>query len=159
MERFKEQIQNKMGIQLIFLANQNFGPTQASQNPDLGQPIDPTLIPRPTSPTAMCSLEERGVKQVVRKLHRLNKKKNPNVITVPPPEGTPLFLFQPIEGINRPVNVFYDKGCSHAVFRTDIPKNELNGSKLNSGPFEMGGVGDIRTIADDEWIVQVSYIS
>ena len=40
---------------------------------------------------------------------------------VPPPEGEPLFLFQAIQGKNNPVNVFYNKGCSHAVFREGVP--------------------------------------
>ena len=32
------------------------------------------------------------------------------------PEGEPLFLFSSAVGKTRPINVFYDKGCSHVVF-------------------------------------------
>ena len=44
---------------------------------------------------------------------------------VPPPDGGPMFLFQAIQGKNNPVNVFYDNGCSHAVFRDGVPCCEL----------------------------------
>ena len=32
------------------------------------------------------------------------------------PKGEPLFLFSSAVGKTRPINVFYDKGCSHVVF-------------------------------------------
>ena len=87
---------------------------------------------------------------------RLNKKKDPGVETVSPPEGSPLFLFQPVEGLQDPVNVFYDKGCSEAVFRDGIPGVQLRGTLLNKGPFQMGGVGALTTVAEEEWLVQFS---
>ena len=37
------------------------------------------------------------------------------------PEGEPLFLFSSAVGKTRPINVFYDKGCSHVVFRDGVP--------------------------------------
>ena len=74
--------------------------------------------------------------------------------TVSPPEGSPLFMFQPIEGISDPVNLFYDCGCSDAIFRDGIPGQQLRGTLLAKGPFQMGGVGDIATVAEEEWLVQ-----
>ena len=70
----------------------------------------------PTSSTSYCSWKETGIKQAVRRLNRLNKKRDPFVITISPPAGLPLFLFQPIEGVKGPDNVFYDLGCSDAIF-------------------------------------------
>jgi hypothetical protein len=39
---------------------------------------------------------------------RLNKKLDPNVETGSLPEGNPLFMFQPIESLDDPVNLFTD---------------------------------------------------
>ena len=108
------------------------------------------------SPLAYCTLGEKGIKQAVRKLHRLNKKHEPGVVTVSPPAGVPLFLFQPVEGLSGPVNVFYDKGCSDAVLREGIPGVQLRGALLSKGPFDMGGVGNLVTQAEEEWLVQLS---
>ena len=41
------------------------------------------------------------------------------------PEGEPLFLFSSAVGKTRPINVFYDKGCSHVVFCNGVPRHEL----------------------------------
>ena len=40
------------------------------------------------------------------------------------PEGEPLFLFSSAVGKTRPINVFYDKGCSHVVFSDGVPPQE-----------------------------------
>jgi hypothetical protein len=46
---------------------------------------------------------------------RLNKKLDPNVETGSLPEGNPLFMFQPIESLDDPVNLFTDDhwGLTH----------------------------------------------
>ena len=54
--------------------------------------------------------------------------------------------------------MFYDLGCSDAIFRSGVPGNELRGTLLNKGPFPMGGVGDITTMADEEWLVQLNRV-
>ena len=69
---------------------------------------------------------------------------------VPPPKGEPLFLFQAIQGKNNPVNVFYDKGCSHAVFREGVPQHELRARIIQKGPFHIRGVGGMVTQAHDQ---------
>ena len=101
MEKFSDQLQSKSGIQLVFMSLQKkdfsslelpvLNLTEPSQNStDL-----PTVQ---TSPLAYCTSGDNGIKQAVRKLHRLNKKKDPDAVTISPPTGLPLFLFQPIEG-------------------------------------------------------------
>ena len=61
-----------------------------------------------------------------------------------------------MEGLNGSVNVFYDKGCSDVVFREGIPGVQLRGALLSKGPFDMGGVGNLVTQAEEEWLVQLS---
>jgi hypothetical protein len=63
-------------------------------------------------------------------------------------------MFQPIEGLDDPVNLFYDSGCSNAIFRDRVPGNQLRGTLLSKGPFHIGGVGDIATVIEEEWLVQ-----
>ena len=86
------------------------------------------------------------IKQAVRKMVRLNKKNDPGVETEP----SKLFLFQPVEGLHDPVNVFYDKECSESLFRDDLPGVQLRGTLLNKGPFQRGDVGALTTVAGEE---------
>ena len=67
------------------------------------------------------------------------------------PEGEPLFLFSSAVGKTRPINIFYDDGCSHVVLKTGIPERELNSVKTKKGPLSIGGVGNSTIIAKDEW--------
>ena len=64
---------------------------------------------------------------------------------VPEPNGRPIFLFFAAKGRNKPVQVFFDNGCSDAVMRAGIPGVE----------FGMGGVGGISSFTKDEWMVLV----
>ena len=65
-----------------------------------------------------------------------------------------MFMFLEAEGLHNPVNTFFDNGCCDAIFKSEIPEKELKGVLLNKGPFQMGGVGDIVTTAEDEWLLQ-----
>ena len=67
------------------------------------------------------------------------------------PEGEPLFLFSSAVGKTRPINVFYDKGCSHVVFRDGVPQHELVSVMTKKGPLTITGVGDTRVKVKDEW--------
>ena len=58
--------------------------------------------------------------------------KGSEVIEVP--EGEPLFLFSSAVGKTRPINVFYDKGCSHVVFRDGVLQHELTSVMTKKGP-------------------------
>ena len=141
MEKFEEQLRTRSGIRLVFMADT----TSLDKPPDL-------VIPG-SSPT-YCSMPNTGMTKAVKKMCKLNQKNDPSIETVSPPEGSPLFMFQPIEGLQDPVNLFYDCGCSDAIFRDGIPGKQLHGTLLAKGPFQMGGVGDIATVAEEEWLVQ-----
>ena len=93
----------------------------------------------------------------VKKMKNYEKKKKVRnrVEMVPVPEGEPLFLFHAAQGKSKPVNVFYDSGCSHAIFQADIPFNQLKAQLTAKGPFTIGGVGGLTTVALDEWLVQI----
>ena len=86
-----------------------------------------------------------------RRLRRTEKKKGSEI--VPVADGEPLFLFHGAQGRNRPVNVFYDSGCSHAVFKSGVPGLELKGQLVARGPFNIGGVGGLTAVAEEEWVV------
>ena len=168
MEKFEEQLRTRSGIRLVFMANKKKVKNRESDSSDDAalssqetvtkeNPVPPSLTSDPSIPGSThiyCSNPHTGIKRAVRKMSRWNKKLDPNVETVSPPEGSPLFMFQPIEGISDPVNLFYDCGCSDAIFRDGIPGQQLRGTLLAKGPFQMGGVGDIATVAEEEWLVQ-----
>ena len=67
------------------------------------------------------------------------------------PEGEPMFLFSSAVGKTRPINVFYDKGCSHVVFRDGVPQHELVSVMTKKGPLAITGVGDTKVQVKDEW--------
>ena len=60
-------------------------------------------------------------------MNRFNKKLVPNAETINPPEGSPLFMFQSVEGLIESVNLFYDSDASDAIFRERIPGKHLRG--------------------------------
>ena len=74
---------------------------------------------------------------------------------VPEPKGRPIFMFFAAKGRNKPVQVFFDSGCSDAVMREGIPGVEWRGIVTRKGPFGMGGVGGLSSTTKDEWMVLV----
>ena len=144
MEKFSEQLKSKAGIKLVF--------TSVNIQQDTVVKVPPA--PHLASPLSYCSKDEKGIKRAVRNLHRFNKKADPDVETISPPEGAPIFMFLGAEGLHNPVYTFFDSGCSEAIFREGIPGKELRGTLLTKGPFRMGGVGDTAVTAEEEWLVQ-----
>ena len=94
--------------------------------------------------------DERGK---LRKFFSKARRKGMDV--VPEPEGRPLFLFFAAKGRNKPVQVFFDSGCSDAVMREGIPGVEWQGIITKRGPFGMGGIGGLSSTTKDEWMVLV----
>ena len=143
MEKFRDQLRTKAGIRLVYTSvmDRSF---QSVEN-------DASKV---ASSHSYCSKENRGIKRAVRNLHRFNKKSDPDVVTLSPPEGASVFMFFGAQGINNPVYTFFDNGCSEAIFEEGIPGNELRGTLLNKGPFKMGGVGNSSVVAEEEWLVQ-----
>ena len=86
-----------------------------------------------------------NLKKATEKLRQVAK--GSEVIDVP--EGEPLFLFSSAVGKTRPINVFYDKGCSHVVFRDGVPQHELVSVMTKKGPLVITGVGDTKVKVKD----------
>ena len=86
----------------------------------------------------------------IKKLKR--KVKAPGQV-VDIPVGDPMFMFFGARGRTRSLNTFFDRDCSHAVLRDGIPGNELKGTLVQEGPFDIGGVGGARVQANSEWVV------
>ena len=86
-------------------------------------------------PLQACSAETESA---VKRIRRGQVKRNRDILPVP--SGEPLFLFHATQGKTKPVNTFYDTGCSHAVFMEGIPGNQLRGQLVCRGPFSIGGV-------------------
>ena len=142
MERLQEQLRIKSGLKLVLVV------TKAREE----RPAKDVT----GSPHSYFTSDRVGIKRAVRNLNRFNKKSDPDVVTVSPPEGVALFMFQGVEGLNNPVYTFYDSGCSEAIFREEIPGKELRGTVLAKGPFQMGAVGNTPVVAEEEWLVQMS---
>ena len=66
-----------------------------------------------------------------------------------------MFMFHATQGRTKPINTFYDNGCSDAVFLEGIPGEQLRGQVVMKGPFTIGGIGGLQTVANDEWVVSV----
>ena len=72
---------------------------------------------------------------------------------IAPPEGEPIFMFSYAKGKTRPVTVFYDLGCSHAMYKEGIPGGELDAVKIRQGPMVIAAAGDMTVQVNDEWVV------
>ena len=84
------------------------------------------------------STEGCSLKKATEKLRAAAK----GVEVVDVPEGDPMFLFSFAVGKTRPINIFYDKGCSHIVFRHGIPRNEIEGEITEREPLAIKGIND-----------------
>ena len=69
------------------------------------------------------NVDKPAEKGKLKKFFKTAKKNGMEV--VPEPNGRPIFLFFAAKGRNKPVQVFFDNGCSDAVMREGIPG--LNG--------------------------------
>ena len=137
MERFGEQLRSKAGFRLVHIAVFSDPATSIA------------------SPISYHSTNSGGIKKAVKTMKRFNKRHHKEVETLNPPEGTSIFMFLGVQGRTRPVYTFFDSGCSEAIFKTDIPDNELKGTLVTQGPFYMGAVGGTKVVAENEYLVQL----
>ena len=89
----------------------------------------------------------------MKNMRRNLKKKGSEVVDIP--EGVSVFMLAPLKGVTRPVNAFFDSGCSDACIRSGVPGSELHGVCVDAGPIPMLGVGGIKIDAKEEWIVKM----
>ena len=76
----------------------------------------------------------------------------------PDPEGEPMFMFSYIQGKTKSLNVFYDRGCSHSMFKTGVPGVELDAVKIKSGPMYVNTAGNKTIKVGDEWACLVDKV-
>ena len=130
LDKFKEDLARR-GLQLTYIAKSPYlkRALPGQSRPDCGQCKDP-------------------VAGAIKKLKR--KSKDP-VVDVP--EGDPMFMFFGAKGRTRSLNLFFDHGCSHCVMKNGVPGDELKGTLVQEGPFDIGGVGGAKVQALSEWVV------
>ena len=67
------------------------------------------------------------------------------------PEGRSIFMMGETKGVTRPINIFYDSGCSGMLLREGV-QHELGKSvRKQKGPFYVRGVGNSTVKVNDEW--------
>ena len=72
-------------------------------------------------------------------------------------KGAPQFMLGMAQGRTRPPLHLYDIGYSSVLFKSGVPKKELNGCVMKTkGPFFVGGVGGTSVKVNDEFMVTVS---
>ena len=76
----------------------------------------------------------------------------------PDPEGEPMFMFSYIQGKTKSLNVFYDRGCSHSMFKTGVPEVELDAVKICSGPKYVNTAGNKTIKVGDKWACLVDKV-
>ena len=64
-------------------------------------------------------------------------------------------MFQGVEGKTKSTKWFYDSGCSSICMKTFIPLTEYDSTLLQRGPFNIGGVGGLKVMANDEYLISV----
>ena len=65
-----------------------------------------------------------------------------------------MFMFGCAEGKTRGVKILYDTGCSDLLLKDGVPGHELEGVKVQQGPFAIGAVGGVQVMAKDAWMVK-----
>ena len=127
---------------------------QSSSNPN--STVQPEGINPDTGQAAAApAVDSRVFKTAEKKLKKKSVGRDSSVEIVPIPEGEPMFMFQALKGKSRPVNAFYDSGCSNACLRAGVPGVHLQGQRLAKGPFNVSGVQGITIQAQDEWLVHL----
>ena len=114
--------------------------------------VNPIKVDTVETPPEFKVVTDGGVK-AMKNMRRNLKKKGSEVVDIP--EGVSVFMLAPLKGVTRPVNAFFDSGCSDACIRSGVPGKELHGVCVDAGPIPMLGVGGIKIEAKEEWIVKM----
>ena len=167
LDKFKKDYRDRYKVKLVFAVVLPSSPAALATARPAAAPAtlaSPGSATAPgTSPSASGSIplvsshnltsgEDIGTAKAFKAMKKRLKANGFKGDMKPPPEGEPMFLFFGAQGRNKPVNIMFDSGCSHAVFRDGIPGKELKGMITHRGPFHMKGVGGILTKANDQWL-------
>ena len=152
MEKKAGDLELKYGWKLIhFLGCSSSSPTvQSSQS---GAPV----ISQATAETPPV-VHSKTLKAAENRLKKKSVGRNSSIEIVPIPDGEAIFMFQPLRGKTKPVNAFYDSGCSNACLRSGVPGTQLHGQRLATGPFNVTGVNGVCIQARDEWLVHLDRV-
>ena len=143
LEKFKIELQ-KRSMVFSYILSFNI-----SENPDADPP--PPVSSCPSKERKMVNKpQDLNVPETIDKLKRLTPKGD---ILVTKLKDPPLFMFSSTPGRYSDVQIFYDTGNSHVLFKSGTPEN-LYGTKTRNGPFPLGAVGDTTIYSEDEWACQ-----
>ena len=121
--------------------------TLASSDPDVVENVI-EQVPQPVSATIV----DDKVSQAAEKL---KESAGADTIVHDLPPGCPLFMFSHARGKTRPINVFYDNGCSHMMLKEGVPGKELDAVMTRRGPITISAAGDTVVQVNHEWCVMM----
>ena len=159
MEKFSGELA-KRGITFVFFnipvnahivseEDQNFSKQILKSNPRISKPTSKSKV------FVRDSSKDLTREQAVEKLIKLT----PNGTTIDTTDkGTPMFMFGTAEGRSRAVKILYDSGCSDLLMKHGVPGHELEGVKVQQGPFVIGAVAGVQVMARDAWMVKMKML-
>ena len=154
LDKFRKDYRDKHKLKLVFAVILPSNSVISSMKPSIS-PVESVDVQSILEPTISCNnstSDDIGTAKAFRAMKKRLKANGFKGEINPPPSGEPMFLFFGAQGRHRPVNIMFDNGCSHAVYREGIPGKELRGMITHKGPFHMKGVGGIVTKANDQWL-------
>ena len=140
----------KRGITLVFF---NSSEASAVDQESLQMLKSSSKVPKPSpQPWIRDASKDLTRDEAVEKLIKLT----PNGTDLDTTDkGTPMFMFGSAEGKTRDIKILYDTGCSDLLMKDDVPGVQLEGVKVQQGPFAIGAVGGVQVMANDAWMVKV----
>ena len=159
MDRKASDLDQKHGLKLAHFLGcsrpMSSTPITASSTTSTAMPPGSTSLSTGSEAAVSPAVGSSAFKTAAKKLKKKSVEFSDAVEIVPIPDGEPMFMFQALKGKNKPVNAFYDSGCSNAVLKAGIPGVELQGQRLAKGPFNVFGVQGVTIQAQDEWLVHL----
>ena len=124
-------------------------------------PLRPSVIVSQSGEPSEGSLadsEARVDPQLICASEVLKQMAGEDTIVHDAPAGEPLFMFSQAVGKTKPVNCFYDNGCSHCMFRQDIVETELESVMIRKGPINISVAGDATVTVNNEYAVSMEKV-
>ena len=130
--------------------NLNFPISLVKRASNISNDVAPTYVPTQL-PIGSATVSSKPPS----KRNKKSKPESDKTNFIPVPKGSPMFMFQGVEGKTRSVNWFYDSGCSNLIMKNEIPVEEYDSTLLQKGPFCIGGIGEAKVIANAEYLISV----
>ena len=131
---------------------------EAHRAPSVGQPLRPpaTIAEQANTESPVITIEAdipEGGLDIPEMLNRLKNLTPAGDTLITKMRDPPLFMFSSIPGMDSDVQIFYDGGNSHCLFREVTPRN-LWGCLVKRGPHPLGAVGATTVWGGDSWACQ-----